>query len=97
MVFKRTFKYKRDYIPNKMRNTPIISFKAKLSPACLEHIKKLKKRRQANKFINEAIESYYFQMMDPKSYWKQIIKNNYYFIRILVRKVGRENGKNKMQ
>jgi hypothetical protein len=95
-MFKRKFNNKRGYIPNRMRNTPVIGFKAKLSPGCMGHLKDLKKNRKMNKFINESIERNYLYITDPESYLKQLIESNYYFIRRLVRKVGRENGKNKM-
>jgi hypothetical protein len=74
-----------------------MAFQTDLSPGCLGYLKELKKQKKSSEFINKAIESYYFQMSDPKSYWMQIIKNNYYFMRRLVRKAGRENGKGKMQ
>jgi hypothetical protein len=59
----------------------------------MTHLNHLKKRKQANKFINEAIESYYFYNSNPIQYWKQVIEMNYFLIRKIVRKVGREKTK----
>lgn len=92
-MFKRKFNEKRRYIPNRCCNTPIVSFRAKLSPSCLYHLKDLKSKKLANQYINDAIESKYFQEQNLISYWEQIIKANFYLFRRLVRKAGRENGR----
>lgn len=92
-MFKRKNNPKRLSIPNKLCNTPIMSFRAKLSPRCLCHLKNLKSKKLANRYINDAIESKYFQEQDIICYWNQIIKANFYLFRRLVRKVGNENVK----
>jgi hypothetical protein len=96
-MFKRKYKEKKAYVPNRCCNTPIMAFRANMKPEILLHVQNLKKDKQANKFINEAIQNHYLYAKDPEKFFKQIIENNFYFMRRLVRKVGRERCQKNVQ
>ncbi len=82
---------KRITKPNRLKDFPVVSFTAKLKPDALKYLKFMQKSNKGSEFICQAIESYYFQLTNPKQYWKQIIEMNYGTIKHLLRQIGREN------
>lgn len=82
---------RRKEIPNSKQRHKIISFRAcSLSPIVIQHLEGLSKINKKNKFINDAINSYYFYIQNPKGYFKQMIELNFGLIRHILRKVGRK-------
>lgn len=89
MVWKKQYK-KRVAKPNSESNNPVINFRSNLNPETLAYVKKMKKLGKGSEFMNQAVESYYFHLKNPKQFWKQIIEWNFGTIRHLLRQIGRK-------
>ena len=78
---------------NHYNKSRIISFRVNgLPPVVLQYLDCLSKKNQKNKFICEAINSYYFYTTNFKQFITQIIELNYGLVKHLLRKIGKKNG-----
>jgi len=77
--------------PNRLRNSPTFCFRAtQLSPSAIQYLINLKRFKKQGRFINDAINAYYFYITNPKFYFRQLIELNFGLIRHILRKVGRK-------
>ena len=74
--------------PNRMRQKPTIGFRSNLHPETLGYIKRLAEIKQKSNFINQAIEMKYFLTKNKRQFLKQMLQEDYFICRDLLRRIG---------
>lgn len=90
MTFQTTwYGTRKKELPNRLRKNPTITLRLNLYPETRMYLKKKKNSKEMSKFILNAIETRVFIETNKKLFLKQIMKENYYLCRYLLRKIGR--------
>ena len=89
MVWKKrwTSKRRKEKI-NRLRKDPTIGFRSNLCPETLGYIKRLARIKQKANFINQAIEMKYFLTKSKRQFLKQMLQEDYFICRELLRRIG---------